>query len=132
MHKKRKTGKNNWAETVKKDIDEINLEMSEDLISNTKKDRFKIHLKNKVQEAAFQYLLQIQQSHSKVKNIIYEKLQIQKYLLDVKFTTKEKQLLFKLRTRMTNVKLNFKSKHQNLTCNLCKDNILQSDNHLLQ
>ena len=49
-----------------------------------------------------------------------------------KFTTSEKQMLFKLRTRMTNVKTNFKSMYQNLNCNLCTDNEIQSDNHLLQ
>ena len=69
---------------------------------------------------------------SRSKNINYENLQVQSYLLDTKFKTDEKQLLFRLRTRMTNVKLNFRSSHQDLTCNLCKSESLQSDLHLLE
>ena len=52
------------------------------------------------------------------KDMIYEKLEIQPYLLENKFSTKEKQFLFKLITRMTNVKMNFKSQYQDLMCDL--------------
>ena len=40
-------------------------------------------------------------------------------------------MLFKLRTRMTNVKDNFKTMYDNLQCNLCDQGILQTDSHLL-
>ena len=51
--------------------------------------------------------------------------------LESKFSTKEKQFLFKLRTRMTNVKMNFKLQYQNLLCDLCEKDLPQSDYHLL-
>ena len=33
---------------------------------------------------------------------------------------------------MTNVKTNFSSMHSNLNCNLCEENVLQTDYHLLE
>ena len=33
---------------------------------------------------------------------------------------------------MTEVKENFSSMYQDLNCNLCNDDVIQSDNHLLQ
>ena len=82
-------------------------------------------MKKKINEAAFHYLSKIKDTHSKVKDIFYGKLEIQVFLLETKFSTKEKQLLFRLRTRMTDVKNNFKSQYQDLTCNLCDKDILQ-------
>ena len=58
---------------------------------------------------------------------------MQSYLLpsEVKMSQEEKQLIFKLRSRMTNVKTNFSSMYQNLECTLCEKGILQTDAHLL-
>ena len=52
--------------------------------------------------------------------------------MNAEFKTQEKQLLFGLRTRMSNVKLNFKTMYSDLTYNLCEENIPQSDSHLLE
>ena len=129
---KRKTSSNDWIETVNEDIIELSINMTEDRIAKMKKYKFKIYSKNKVKEAAFKYLQNIKEKHSKVMNINYDKFKIQPYLLESKFITTEKQLLFALRTRMTDVKVNFRSMYQNLNCDLCTDNEIQSDNHLLQ
>ena len=127
---KRKMGKNDWAETVNGDLKEVKLD--ENSIMNLKKYQFKKIVKKKINEAAFHYLSNIQSTHSKVKDISYSKLEIQTYFLESKFSTKEKQLLFKLRTRMTNVKANFKSQYLDLTCDLCEKDFDQSDFHLLE
>ena len=42
------------------------------------------------------------------------------------------QLLFRLRTRMVNVKNNFSSMYDNLNCELCDDDELDSQKHLIQ
>ena len=45
-------------------------------------------------------------------------------------STEEKQILFKLRTRMVDVKFNFKTQFgQNLTCNFCPE--METQAHLL-
>ena len=129
---KRRTSSDDWVESVFKDLKDIKIDITEDTIATMKKFRFKKCSKNKVKEAAFDYLQNIKEKHSKVKDIQYEKLDMQSYLLGSKFSTSEKQLLCKLRTRMTNAKANFSSAHQNIICNLCDDNESQSDYHLLQ
>ena len=129
---KRKMAKNDWVETVQNNLNEINLNLSDDSNFKISKKKFKKFIKGKINEAAFKYLNKIKSSHSKVKNINYEKVEIQPYLIDTNFSTKEKQLLFRLRTRMTNVKMNFSSSYQDLTCNLCSNEFLQSDFHLLE
>ena len=61
-----------------------------------------------MQAKAFIYLQSIKESHTKVKDLTYNKNKVQPYILNEKLTTKEKQLLFKLRTHMIDVKENFK------------------------
>ena len=70
-------------------------------------------------------------SNSKVKNIVHENLEGQKYIKCYEVRTPEKQLIFKLRSRMTNFKANVKSMYENLECNLCEKSTLQTDAHLL-
>ena len=62
---------------------------------------------------------------------MHENLEGQKYIKCYKVRTPEKQLIFKLRSRMTNVKANFKSMYENLESNLCEKSTLQTDAHLL-
>ena len=47
------------------------------------------------------------------------------------FSADEKCLLFKLRSSMIHVKMNFSSMYQDLTCNLCDENMPQTASHLL-
>ena len=47
------------------------------------------------------------------------------------FTLNDIQLLFKLRTRMINVKKNFSSIYENLNCEFCDDNEIETQKHLL-
>ena len=85
------------------------------------KEQFKIYLnlKKKINQAAFKTLLNKQEGHSKVNHIDFLNFEAQKYMKSYLFKTDEKQLLFKLRTRMTNKKSNFKSMHEKVDCNLC-------------
>ena len=84
-------GKNDWAETIENDIEEIKID--ENSIMTTKKHKFKMIVKKKINDAAFEYLTKIKETHSKVKDIVYKKLEIQPYILESKMSTKEKQLL---------------------------------------
>ena len=53
---------------------------------------------------------------------LYQGLVMKTYLTCAKLNTREKQLLFKLRTRTTPNKSNYKNKYKgDLTCILCKD-----------
>ena len=69
------------------------------------------------------YQLQNQkENHSKVKNIKHQIFQMQKYLkaCNVKISKEEAQEIFKLRSRVADVKSNFKGKFDTLECDGCK------------
>ena len=129
---KRKPGKDDWVTTVHKDMEEIQFHHSDDDLKSMSKSYFKKILREKIHNAAFEYLQHLKSNHSKVKMIHYDKLAMQPYLSSNQLTTEEKQLLLRLRSSMINVKASFKSQHQDLTCNLCRDpNTVQTASHLL-
>ena len=94
---------------------------------------YKKQIKAKVKEAAFKHLKERQQTHSKVKDIAYEKLEIQEYMKSPTFSNEEVNLLHKLRSRSTDCKENFKQKyiHSNLLCDLCK-NENENQQHIMK
>ena len=67
-----------------------------------------------------------------MKHINFEQLKPQKYFFQEDFNINEIQLLFKLRTRMIDVKKNFSSIYQNLNCEICDENEIESQSHLIQ
>ena len=71
-------------------------------------------------------------SHSKVKTVEHNVHKIQKYLQPnkTKMTKEEAQLVFKLRCRVTEVKVNFRGKYDNLECRAC-DKEEESQQHIL-
>ena len=83
--------------------------------------------------SAIKYLKGLQQTHSKVKDIVYEKLEVQSYLISPLFSNDEVNLLHRLRSRMTECKANFKQKYvsTNLMCRLCNLEV-EDQQHLLQ
>ena len=66
-------------------------------------------MKEKIRIKAFHYLVQLQQTHNKSKNVKYEELKLQDYLSPKnEMNIKEKSFVFAARTRMMDVKGNFK------------------------
>ena len=116
---------------VNEDKDDISLNLSANEMKSMKKAKFKKYLKEKINAGAFSYLKCLQQSHSKVMNIKYDKLKIAPYLKNSNFRNEEKSLLFNLRTRMVNVKSNFPSQYDDMSCGLCGQNESQTQEHLL-
>ena len=66
-----------------------------------------------------------------MKNIVYKKFKIARYLTDSKFNIDDKVLLFCLRTRMIDVKGNFKNGFADISCSFCDQNEPQTQQHLL-
>ena len=93
---------------------------------------FKKIIKMKVKEAALKYLIEKKNEHSKMTNLTYSKLDMQPYFKSKCLNTNQVKQLFRFRTRMSNVKANFKSKYKNtgflcpLQCGKYED-----DKHLL-
>ena len=129
---KRRPVENDWILMVQTDKTEINFKYNDEQISAMSNSQYKKIIKEKVRKAAFESLLERKETHSKVQAIKYDKFYIQEYLSSSKFTMREKQLLFKLRTRMLDTKNNFKSMYPgNLQCDYCGF-AEQTQRHLLE
>ena len=95
------------------------------------KYQVKKFIKSKIRASAFSYLETLKKSHSKVKFIVYKKLETQPYILSELFSNEEVKLLFSLRSRMTKVKTNFSSNISNILCRLgCS--VEENQQHLIE
>ena len=81
---------------------------------------------------AFESLMRKKEEHSKVKYIHYEKLELQTYLkANTTLNNDEKLKLFKFRTRMMELKNNFKNNYSDLKCKLgCNE--IDEQKHLFE
>ena len=104
---KNNPSKNDWTIRVQKDLQILNINLTDEQIASTSKYKFKKMIKEKARQAAFEYLIEIKNSHSKMDNLQYSQLEMQKYLSNNFIYKNDAQLLFKLRTRMAEFKGNF-------------------------
>ena len=65
--------------------------------------------------------MEIKSQHFKGKEVVYKELRPQKYIKCQEVTKNKKTLLYNLRFRMTNAKMNFKNMYTDTTCTLCKN-----------
>ena len=95
-----------------------------------KKSKLKEIVKMSCKVTSFQYLLKEikDKDMTKMKNVKYEKLEMQNYLKCEKINLKKKKILFKSRTRMLKVNHNFGNKSP---CPLCELND-DEQSHLLE
>ena len=108
-----------FSEIIKEDSKSINLNLTENEISKLSKQKFKAIVKDKVRNTAFEYLKTLKKEHSKMKNLIYEKLELQPYLIEPIFNEESRNLLLRLRTRTVNgIKADFKGIYRELLCPL--------------
>ena len=68
----------------------------EDSIVNMTEDSYKNHVKKLIEKAAFKYLNELKESHSKVKENKYKGLEAQTYILSHQFSNNKKSTLFML------------------------------------
>ena len=78
-------------------------------------------MKEKLNLKAFENMQKVNESHSKVKEIQHNLIKIQKYLQpnSIQITKEEAQLIFQLRCRVTETKVNLRGKYDNLECEAC-------------
>ena len=119
LAQKQNPNKGDFYCLVMKDFEIIGETLNEKEITNKSKLSHKNHIKQKVRNAALLYLKEKQQKHSKIKNIEYEKLETQKYMISSLFRNNEVNLLFALRSRNIDCKANFKNGFNNILCQLC-------------
>ena len=116
----RKPSKNDWCLTVKDDIKSLNLDADFQTISNVSKKVLSKSLKTAIKVKAFEDLLYKQEQYSKGSNLSYGELSMRNYLKSEYITGKQAKLIFKFRTRMVQVKQNYKQSNiNNVLCPCC-------------
>ena len=134
MTQKKRSKKKDWIVQVMADLKELKFAEDLEKIKIMKKVELKNILDNRITEQAFQDLESIKGTHSKVMNLKHKKLEMQKYLkaCNIKIKQEEAQEIFRLRSRVSNVKTNFKSNYDTLECEACYDEDEESQKHVLQ
>ena len=99
--------KGDWVSTCLSDLKELRISHTFDEIKLMSKNQFNKLLKERLRENAFKYL--IDKQGSKGSEIMYSDLSMSEYLLPTnsELTVEEKQHLFAVKTRMTNIPSNY-------------------------
>ena len=120
-----------WVRLVSGDKDELSIEMTDAEIQGVSKNVFKNFVMKKVKRNHIEFLNTLKRKHSKSSNLDCKEVKMAEYLQDSRFSTKMKQLLFKLRSRTLDVKQNFKNINQYPWCRSC-GLFAESQGHILQ
>ena len=100
--------KGDWVNHLKDDFAFIEKDVNEEEARSNSKIEYKKVIKTLVKEKVFEKLKNIQDTHSKVKEIIYNTFKIQEYMISSSLTNSEVSFLFSLRSRtVKSVKNNF-------------------------
>ena len=114
--------KKDWVTTVLDDLDYLNIkELDFQTIKNIKQTEYMKIIKQKVREKSFEKLENLKKFHPKVEDVEHGCIVMQKYLQPntTKMTKDEAQLIFKLRCKVTEAKVNLKGTYDNLECGAC-------------
>ena len=129
---------NDWFNLLKSERQKYDIVQTDDQISRMSKSQFKSLVNKKVNSHAFEYLKEKAKSHKKSEKILenVQKSSVftrQSYLKENMLHKSDCQLLFKLRSRMLDVKSNFSSFYNNdMTCRTCrKPDSFENEQHLL-
>ena len=110
-----------WTTTVLKDVEELDIKMNFEEIKAAKQTTFSSLISKKINVNALKSLNLLKAKHSKVLQLKHEFLIMKKYLKpnSMKMNKEEKQTIFKLRCRTTDLKTNFKGMYDFLECSAC-------------
>ena len=114
--------KNDWVLQIEKDKADVGLEnMADEDIKKISNQKFKTFLKTKINQLKIKEFKEVQKKQSKTKNLMLRNSDSPtQYILSKNLCVKEVQTLFKLKTRMINVKNNSKtSNSEDMWCRTC-------------
>ena len=121
--------KNDWALTIKNDLQELDINLSFEDIRRKSKHAFSSLVAKATTKRALTFLLKEKTNLSKVSHIAICELKIQKYMLPHIKNMKTAKFIFQARTRMLDVKANFGKK---VPCPVCHNpNTTDTQQHLL-
>ena len=117
-----KKTKKDWVTSVLADLDLLDLNVTFADIRTMNKVKWKNMLKQSIMNISLKKLESKKQTHSKVKHLKHPRLVTQSYLLpnDQKISKEEIQLIFNIRSRVLNVKMNLQGLHESYECEICE------------
>ena len=122
--------KNDWVELIENDKTEFEIDVTDEEISSMGENKFKTIVNAAVTERTLKYMNKIAAGHSKSKTLVKAMVDIEKYLDDQRFSRSDAELLFCLRTRMLDFKMNFSSKYgDDISCRICHVQV-ECQNHI--
>ena len=125
--------KGDWVLEAQKNLKEYKISSTIEDIKEMSKMKFKKQVDEAVRNKAFEDLIKVKNSHSKVKHIQYKEFQMAKYLKPNTLSSFEAKFAFHARCRMLRVKTNYKQSYKKLFCPVCKkEEIEDSQPHLLE
>ena len=114
LYQRKSNIKGSFYDQVSANMNELGI--SEEEILKMSHSTLKELVKKEVSKAAFTHLQTMARDHSKTRDEIYHNMEGQTYFHDPRFTDSDSKLLFKFRTRMYDVRNNFRNKY---ACPLC-------------
>ena len=81
---------------------------------------FRHLVRKKTEEKALEHLNKVKSKHTKVMHIAHSKLSMQAYLEANQHSIQERKFLFALRSRMVDVRVNYRDKYFVTICPCCK------------
>ena len=117
---------------IKDDLQKCQIFLSEDDITSLSKESFRSLVNSRVRDLSVSYLNALKQKHTKTQSIEIGG-EMQGYLQSEILTTSQKQILFNLRMRTTDFKINYKNKYKNdMSCRFCTSAEIETYFHALK
>ena len=109
-----------WVHLVKTDLFDFDLPCDLIWVSSITKGAFKRIVKKKAETFTLRTLLCKKERYSKLSDLTYYELSMQKYLMNEDISFNEKKIIFKFRSKMADFGNNFKGGRKFTVCPLCK------------
>ena len=109
-----------FIQLVQADANLVNFNIQEELIQNMDNTLYKTLIKSTVRKAAFAHLLEVQQGHSKYRDVKHKTFKMQEYMCDSTMNPDDISLLFAMRTKtVRNIRSDFGNMFNSNLCPLC-------------
>ena len=137
MAQLKENNQGDWSYQVLRDLEEFQIKLEIEEIQNMSNEKYKVILKEAVKRLAFNLLMAKKEGrkseNAKGKHIIYSELKMAQYLTSENFdaTIEEKKFLFQCRVDDLELKGNKKWKYENIICNNCDENSIETQRHIL-
>ena len=128
-----KPNRGDWWQLLQTERENLNIHLSDEEIQKMSREKFKSIVEKNIQIEGLRYLSGLAAPHSKSDFIVSEMLEKKDYFSDRRFSKEDVQILFSLRTKMTNCKTNFRNQFgTNLQCRICQDkDSIEDEDHIL-